>query len=339
MCRWIILIHLVAMVQEGTALITMNTVRSRPNSVLLQSQSSGLTVNDGRRSVVRCGMKRRVALTNLVATMSGLTSFSNMVLADDDLSNRGTTSDDENILNQRPRSPLESLLPAIKFRRVLDKAIIIVEKASEPTTTIDEQLDALDGLNNLLLSRQNYTSKFSAVPTTPGRQYLEAYQRNREKMPLFEKPGAFLFENGEIDAWRRLKRQERAREEIDEVRAALNAYTNDLSFRTDQYTFYESKELKSKLIREDRLPDVKQVITSDLGLRYLYRNNVLDAMEDARAEIRFLQRGVRADTKIDAQSRLDFAELRRLLMEADHALEKWFSLIDEQDVRNANAAV
>ena len=328
------------MVQEGTALITMNTVRSRPNSVLLQSQSSGLTVNDGRRSVVRCGMKRRVALTNLVATMSGLTSFSNMVLADDDLSNRGTTSDDESIQNQRPRSPLESLLPAVKFRRVLDKAIIIVEKASESTTTIDEQLDALDGLNNLLLSRQNYTSKFSAVPTTPGRQYLEAYQRNREKMPLLEQPGAFLFENGEIDAWRRrLKRQERAREEIDEVRAALNAYTNDLSFRTDQYTFNESKELKSKLIREDRLPDVKQVITSDLGLRYLYRNNVLDAMEDARAELRFLQKGVGTDTNIEAQPRLDFVELRRLLLEADHALEKWFSLIDEQDVRKAKAAL
>jgi hypothetical protein len=152
-----------------------------------------------------------------------------------------------------------------------------------------------------------------------------------------EQPGALLIQSGEIGAWRRLKRQERVREETDQIRAALNSYTNDLSFRTDSYIFNESKEMKSKLIREDRLPDVKQVITSDLGLRYLYRNNVLDAMEDARAELSLLLK--EADNQIDTTTTIDLNEMQRLLKNADTALNDWFSLIDVNDVRNAQDAL
>ena len=276
------------------------------------------------------GLGRRAALANLV-TISGITWFSKIAKAESEVDDYSRQKDGDESKNRKPSSPLESLLPAVRFRRVLDKAIVTVEKASKPGASRDEQLVALDVLADLLLAPQNYTSTLSPVPTTPGRQYLEAYQRNREKLALLEQPGALLIQNGEIGAWRRLKRQERAREEIDEVRAALNAYTNDLSFRTDQYVFNESKELKSKLIREDRLPDVKQVITSDLGLRYLYRNNVLDSMEDARAELRLLLKDATEDTRPP----VDFVELRRLLSEADKALEQWFSLIDEEDVKKA----
>lgn len=233
--------------------------------------------------------------------------------------------DDTRKKNRRPSSPISILLPAVKFRRVLDLAIATVEKASSPSTSSEEQLIALDSLADLLLTPQNYTSRLSEVPAAPGRQYLEAYQRNRGRLSLLEQPGALLIQNGEIGAWRRLKRQERTREETDEVRAAFNAFTNDLSFRTDRYVFNESQEIKSKLIREDRLPDAKQVITSDLGLRYLYRNNVLDSMEDARAELRLLVKEV-ANTTSDTQSPIDLTELQRLLSEADRSLAKWFSL-------------
>jgi len=346
MCHLGILISLFVMEDGGFAFVARDIVHSRPCTVLPSQPSLDLTLEEAEcRSGVECGMGRRAALGNLVATISGMTWFANVAQADEETQTDDTSSTRSNgneiEENRRPRSPLESLLPAVKFRRVLDKAIMTVEKASKPSATREEQLVALDVLADLLLTPQNYTTKFSPVPKAPGRQYLEAYRRNREKLSLLEQPGALLFENGEIDTWRRLKRQERAREEIDEVRAALNAYTNDLSFRTDQYVFNESKELKSKLIREDRLPDVKQVITSDLGLRYLYRNNVLDAMEEARAELRFLQKDANStNINVDTQPPpLDLVELKRLLSEADQALEKWFSLIDEQDVRNAKAAL
>lgn len=172
---------------------------------------------------------------------------------------------------QRPRSPIESLLPALRFRRDLDRALATVQSALQPSATRAEQNQALEVLSELILPspQTNYTltSSLSVVPTAPGRLYLDAYRQARDKLSVLEQPGAWLIQSGEIGAWRRLKRQERTRESVDPVRAALNAYTNDLSFRTDSYVFNESKELKSKLIREDRLPDVKQVITSDLGLR------------------------------------------------------------------------
>jgi hypothetical protein len=136
-----------------------------------------------------------------------------------------------------------------------------------------------------------------------------------------------LVQSGEIDTWKRLKRQERAREENDEIRAAFNTYTTNLSFSGDSYRLNVPKDERSRMIRDDALPDVKSVIASDMGMRYLYRNEVLTNMEDARAELQY-QIG-QGDGSFDA------TDLLEILRQAQSSCNKWFSLIDDSDVQNA----
>ena len=82
-----------------------------------------------------------------------------------------------------------------------------------------------------------------------------------------------------------------------------------------------TREERSKLIREDKIPDVKTVITSDMGSRYLLRNDILTALDDARAELKYQMK----------QSKVDSTELLALLITAQSACNKWFDLIDEKD--------
>ena len=83
------------------------------------------------------------------------------------------------------------------------------------------------------------------------------------------------------------------------------------------------------MVREDRLPDVKQVITSDMGLRYLYRNQVLTAMDDVKAEFAYQ---VTKKSSLDGN---DWTDLLDLLKVADTSMNQWFSLVDSQDVKDA----
>ena len=83
------------------------------------------------------------------------------------------------------------------------------------------------------------------------------------------------------------------------------------------------------MIREDRIPDVRTVIQSDMGLRYLLRNDILTACDDARAELKYqLTKQADAET-VDGQELLD------LLLVAQSACSKWFDLIDEKNVKEA----
>ena len=136
-----------------------------------------------------------------------------------------------------------------------------------------------------------------------------------------------LVQNGEIDTWKRLKRQEKAREDTDEIRAALNYYTSNLNFNSDKFVLTASKEERSKMIRDDKIPDVKSVIASDMGLRYLLRNDLLTAVDDSRAEVRYQLK----QQDSSGVSSIDGSDLLELLLTAQGALNKWFDLINEKD--------
>ncbi|KAL3787143.1 hypothetical protein ACHAWO_010701 [Cyclotella atomus] len=49
------------------------------------------------------------------------------------------------------------------------------------------------------------------------------------------------------------------------------------------------------MIREDEIPDVTTVIASDMGLRYLLRNDILTALDDARAELKYQMKQIDVD--------------------------------------------
>jgi hypothetical protein len=226
----------------------------------------------------------------------------------------------------KPYAPLEKLVPAARVKWTIEYAIKIAETMNENDT------EAWRSLESLILVPQKYTNgQFSEIPDAPAKAYLETYKRNREGLQLLAQPGAILVQSGEIAAWKRLKRQERRDEQRDEIRAALNLYTSSLNYDAQSYLLNVRAAERKQMIRQDSLPDVKQVIQSDMGLRYLYRNEVLTAMQQVRDELDYQLRQLEV-----SRSKQD---LIPLLAAARTACEEWFSLIDARDVEEAMRAV
>ena len=252
----------------------------------------------------------------------------------------------ENPEAKKPFASNEALLPAARVKLTIDRATqlakeLVVAKENETTAnSIDskgQQSSALQELEKILLPPQNYvgTLKLQGVPDKPAQQYLESYRPMSGDLP-FQR---YLIQTGDVRAWMALKRTEKEQERVNEIRAALNAYTDVLSFSGTSYQLnVVDKATKSKMVREDRLPALKQVITSDMGLRYLYRNQVITAMDDVRAELEYqLSRDNKGGT--DAAVKIDARDLLELLTEAEQACDKWFSLIDPKDARLAMETV
>ncbi|KAL3805720.1 hypothetical protein HJC23_005964 [Cyclotella cryptica] len=264
---------------------------------------------------------RRSAITQIVSTSSALVVG---------------THNKQPALAKPPFAPVDALLPATRVKLTIDNAVSIATNLATETNAEHKQL-MLHNLETLLLTPQNYNRGTTPmkIPPRPAQSYLQAYTEYRNTISPLEKPGAMLVQRGEIDAWKRLKREEATRESADEVRAALNYYTSNLNYDAERFVLTATKEERSKLIREDRIPDVKTVIASDLGVRYLLRNEVLTVWDDAKAELRYLMRQSLED--------VDGRELLELLVKAQNECQKWFDLIDKKDtlaamdiVRNEN---
>ncbi|GFH55257.1 hypothetical protein CTEN210_11733 [Chaetoceros tenuissimus] len=119
------------------------------------------------------------------------------------------------------------------------------------------------------------------------------------------------------------------------IQIAFDTYTTYLRY-DDSYTLNVTPQEKSKMIRQDLLPDVKQVIQSDLDLRDLYRNAVMSRVDDARAELRYLL-GIWDNYLLNGKwdEDLNAQELVTLLQDANSACNDWFHLISEEDVNAA----
>mmetsp|Transcript_2488 Transcript_2488/g.5266 ORF Transcript_2488/g.5266 Transcript_2488/m.5266 type:complete len:154 (-) Transcript_2488:10-471(-) len=130
--------------------------------------------------------------------------------------------------------------------------------------------------------------------------------------------------------WGMLQYTESKREEGSEMRAALNFYTRQISF-ADEYTLTASKEERKKMIRNDELPTLTAVITSDLDRRDLYRNQFLTAIDDACAEAAYQVK----QQNNNAQDDVDVTDLVDLVSQAHSACDSWFTLIASRDVEEA----
>jgi hypothetical protein len=227
--------------------------------------------------------------------------------------------------NKKPFAPSETLMPAVRVKRTIEKAINLTKSLIADSSTSGSSKDILNELENLLIQPQNYvrTLKLQGVPAKPADLYLDSYKPMKGDLP-FQR---YLTENGDVSTWKQLKKNEKEQERSSEVRAALNAYTDALSFSGNSYLLNVDKATRSSMVREDRLPGVKQVITSDMGMRYLYRNQVLTAVDDVKAELEYLLS--HQDGRIDGSDLLD------LLVLAEKALDRWLSLIDPNDVNDA----
>ena len=219
-------------------------------------------------------LDRRSVLDNIVkSTASILTAY---------------TIEKQPAIAVAPFAPIDTLLPAARVKITMDRAVDIASKlVADKGLDNNSNKELLHDLEILLLAPQDYMKGTTPidVPQQPAQSYLKSYEESRNQVSILEKPGAMLVQNGEIDTWKRLKRQEKAREDTDEIRAALNYYTSNLNFNSDKFVLTASKEERSRMIRDDKIPDVKSVIASDMGLRYLLRNDLLTSVDDARAEL------------------------------------------------------
>ena len=233
-----------------------------------------------------------------------------------------------NANNNKPYAPNEALLPAVRVKLSIDDAIKLIE--NHDNSSIEQRLDCMTTLQKLLLQPQNYIQsslQLQGVPNQPAKQYLESYKPMNGDLPF----QLYLIKNGDVSTWKDLKRKEKEQEKTNEIRAAFNAYTDVLSFSGNSYMLNVDSKTKSNMIREDKLPELKQVITSDMGMRYLYRNQILNAMDEVKAELQY-QVTLMDGKDNDTDDIVDLSELLRLLKLAQIACDKWFGLINEADV-------
>jgi len=260
---------------------------------------------------------------------------------------------------QKPYAPVDNLLPATRVRLYLDDLLGLAKQIQllgdqNAQTEIQRLAD---------LFQDNKRERFftSKNETEESQRYLredtwDEWSRNRRN----DKNDRSFFQQGEptaFDAFQsvdeslqrwgtrqqflRLRRQQQRLEQSNGMRAAFNSYTNNLVFG-DKYQLNVAKSEKSKMIRNDRLPDVTTVVRSDLDLRDLYRNQVLDYFDDAVAEFNYQIRNKREETSSKSDTlptSIDANDLVDLLTKAQNSCSEWFKFIDEEDVQEALALV
>ena len=105
------------------------------------------------------------------------------------------------------------------------------------------------------------------------------------------------------------------------VRSCCNVYTANLRFNGQQYLLTADPATRKELIRSEALPSVQNVVTSDLDLRDLYRNQLQTCVEDLQAEL--------------YSKDVDPIEVQALIQTSLQAMDQWLSLIRQADIQQA----
>ena len=205
------------------------------------------------------------------------------------------------VFAKRPRAPTAALLPAIQQRLVLETCLSI---CSTIATSADAQSQeaAMRKLKDLMLD-PSVTEKSEKLPSFSSVTSKKQSLLDRQIMLQYS-PDRVV--GGGL------------------VRACMNIYTANLRYNTDDSSYIVTDpEWKKQYIRSnDGLPDVTRVITADLDIRDLYRNQVQLKVDDAAAELYLANPP-------------DMEEFQSLLKEAIAAMDQWFERIPDADVEEA----
>ena len=114
---------------------------------------------------------------------------------------------------------------------------------------------------------------------------------------------------------------------IQSVRKAFNTYTQSIRFgETFQINLPPGSQERRRYIQDNtKLLTPETVITADLDLRDLHRNQILTGIDDLRAEVVYL-------LSSDEQ---DLSELERLIDLLVAECDIWFGFIPQKDVKKA----
>ena len=235
------------------------------------------------------------------------------------------------------RAPLQALLPVTRLKLWVDDVYeYTISRDCRQVDQNEQKLIIVQRINERLSNPpklfrgekfEKRTSQSTAQLTTGvSSANREQYQFNRKGLNFGEKMNAMINQADVERQWGMLQYAESKREEGNEMRMAFNYYTRQLSF-ADEYVLTASKEERKQLIRNDNLPSLTAVITSDLDRRDLYRNQFLTAIDDASAEAAYQVKQNMND--------VETTDLIDLVGQAHDACDNWFSLIAPQDVKDA----
>ena len=301
---------------------------------------------DGRPSISRRGLLEQIA--------SGQIAFAGALLlpsqARAEYSTDNRLGEDPNTVDSKPYAPVKLLLPATRVKILIDAA---VETATELQNQRDNQTkeELISKLTSLLLEQSRAPFLRTEEEKDASTTYLKQRTwgdwkraRQKETQQAFEikvdpvTSAVEAFEQwGERGQFLRLQKNRIALDKANTMRAAFNAYTNNLVFGSG-VKITASKEDKSRLIRMyDQLPDATSTVRSDLDLRDLYRNQVLNAFDDARAELEYqlVQKSKGAEDDNTETLVFDVSEILILLRAAQKSCLDWFAFIPEKDVAEA----
>ena len=281
-----------------------------------------------------------------VAICAGATSLS-PALAFDDVdvdvdvdAKAGSNTSPTSIRGGKPYAPVETLVPALRLKLWVDEAYALSRQlaGADIADNKDQQYQLLQQMNAILSvppklfangnkQAPKRTSGSTAQLTTGiSSANKSQYKEVRKDLSIPDKMAAMLNQADVERQYGMLKYAESKREKSNDFRLAFNLYTQSLVFG-DMYQLTASKEDKKRMIRNDELPSLTAVITSDLDLRDLYRNQFLTSIEDAKAEVAYQVKQVPQD--------IDRADVVSLMAEAHTACQKWFDLIPSVDIDEA----
>lgn len=244
------------------------------------------------------------------------------------------------------RGPVELLRPATRIRLYIDQAVEICQSIkaeaassasynnrSVPTSKVLEPLHGFfqQEPNFMTEEESRLANRYLDIGTSAAWQ--SARRKERETMGAemgidyttpYDKLNTAVQAWGDNRQFQILRARQRRLERASAMREAFNAYTNNLVFG-DVYRLNVEGDAKKAMVRNDALPNVNAVVVSDLDLRDLYRNQVLQNVDDAKAELLYqLKTG-----------ELDVDEILQYLLQAQSSCKEWFSFIPKVDVDEA----
>jgi hypothetical protein len=246
------------------------------------------------------------------------------------------------------RAPIECLLPATRVKLYIDEMVSLCTALLVSTGSgngNDNDLSAASpGRFEMLLfnppvflktDEASIAQSYRKIKTQNAWNKARRSEREQRGAELgidyttpYDKINTAIQEWGDQRQFQILRKHQLQLDSEIPMRAALNAYTNNLVFG-DGYQLNAQDEEKKNLVRNDALPNVNAVVVSDLDLRDLIRNQILQNMDDARAELKYQMQ----------QPNLEAQEVLNYLNEAQISCDQWFRLIPDQDVKRAVSLV
>lgn len=240
----------------------------------------------------------------------------------------------EEVLTQKPFAPPQAILPISRLRLWMNR----IYEISMDLSSSESKYQYLKQMNEILSDPPQLFNKgenkivkgelLGQLTGSISSANKSQYQSNRQTLSVGNKVAAMLNQADVERQFGMLQYAEQKRANDNDMRAAFNYYTSQLSFG-DKYILTTSQEERKRMIRNEELPTLTAVITSDLDLRDLYRNQFLTAIEDLQAEVAYQ---VKIGAKNDTNEQIDVSDTLELIQQAHTAMEKWFDLIDIKEV-------